>query len=844
MKSRLVYAIGMVLIALVLIAGLVAPQRQSTAATDPPLTTEEFGTAFFMYDAQDETFYAQGPETLIAVRAGGVTLYRSEDSLNLKFVGANPDVRLVGRERQPGVVHLYYGNDPTQWREHLPIFAEVIYEELYPGITLRYTLEGGGLKSEFLLQPGADPAQIAVRYQGTQALRLNSQGELEIETAAREALPLLEQAPLAYQTLGDRRSLLRTAFRLLDENTYGFTLLDAPDRTRPLVIDPLLLYSSYLGGPAEDETWAVAIDPADNLLVTGVTWSFGFPPDNPPGRRSNKVVFVAKLAPTGQLLYVAFFSGSSSQEGNAIGADALGNTYVSGETYSPDFPTLNAWQPIFGGDEDTYLLKLTPAGTLAYSTFLGGSESEEVNDMHVAADGAVYLGGEVYSDDFPLLNPWQSQTYGVDDEDAFISIFNPQGTLIYSTYIGRNSRDQIFRIAVDAAGIVYAGGMTSSPNFPLVNPIQSVYGGDWDDAFVLKLNPWTNQLLFSTFLGGAGRDETWGIDIDSAGNLYVAGGTGSSNFPLHAPLQPTYGGGEWDAFIAKIDGSTYQLVYSTFLGGAGYDFAWGLKLDSGGNVYAVGETASSNFPTRSPLQPTLNGIRDAFLLQLNPSGALQYASFLGGSGLERGWRLAVRKDWVVTVVGETRSPDFPLYQAQQAYLNGPRDGFVAQFSLAGPPTPTASPTPTSTPTPTPAPVSASIGPEGGTLVHQYPRHRTRLTVPAGVLSASTTFTISYRSFPSPQSGLDGIDHFFGLEVSGTPTPFSPALQLVMHYSPTHIISGTLALYRLQAGQWITEGITLTGQSVGQIAADIRYTGIYGLMGETNRLFLPLILKQR
>ncbi len=854
MKSRLAFALS-ILLASVLIAGMVLQQSPSAAtieeppdsaldsALDMPLDSDAFGTAFFIYDAQDDVFYTQGQGlALIAIDAAGVTLYRPNETLTLEFVGADPQARPSGEARQAGVVNLYHSNDPAHWREQMPIFAGVVYKDLYPGITLRYSLESGGLKSEFLLEPGVDPAQIVVRYRGAAGMSLNADGDLRIGSTLTNTAPLVEQAPFVYQSKGHRQIPLRAAFRLLDQERYGFTLLEQPDATLPLVIDPLLLFSTYLGGPQDDGAWAVALDRDNALHVTGVTWSYTFPPQYNPALRPQKKVFVAKLAPTGELLYVTFIGGSenTSEEGNAIGTDADGNTYVSGETFSPDFPVLNAWQPLFAGDEDAYLLKLTPAGTLAYSTFIGGSESEEVNDMHVSANGTVTLGGEVYSDDFPLLNPWQSQAFGMDDEDAFISIFNPQGNLIYSTLFGSNARDQIFRLTVDAAGIVYATGMTSSPSgFPLVHPVQTVYGGEWDDAFVMKLNPWTNQLLFSTYLGGAGRDEGWGIDIDSAGNIYVAGGTNSYNFPLRAPLQAGYGGGAWDAFLAKFDGNTYQLVSSTYVGGAGYDFAWGLKLDSGGNVYAVGETESYNFPTRNPLQATLNNnSRDAFLLQLDPAGALQYASYFGGSEADQGLRMTVREDWVVTIVGQTRSPDFPLQGASQTTLNGPRDGFIAQFGIV----PTPSPTPSPTATPTPGPASAAIGTEGGMLVHQYPGHSTQLLIPAGVLNASTTFTISYNMLPAIQGELEGIDHFFTVEMRGTPTPFSPPLQLRMDYSSTHTISGTLGLYRLEAGEWITEGITVTHQSVGQIRADVRYMGLYGLLGRANRAFLPLVLR--
>ncbi|MFN3763810.1 MAG: SBBP repeat-containing protein, partial [Anaerolineae bacterium] len=341
--------------------------------------------------------------------------------------------------------------------------------------------------------------------------------------------------------------------------------------------------------------------------ITGITFSTEFFSPTPPDV-DDKNVFVARINADGSLGYLTIFGGISGEEGNAIGVDMFGNAYVAGETFSPNFPTLNAWQPNFAGYEDAYVLKLDPQGQLVWSTFIGGTGAEEIDDIYVDAAGNVYAAGEVYSDDFPLLNPWQWQTYGPGDEDAFISIFNANGQLVYSTYIAAEQRDQIFRITLGPDGYIYATGMTSSPSFPTVHPFQAHYGGGWDDAFVLKFDPWTNRMLYSTFLGGVYYDEGWGIAVDQEGNAYVAGRTNSPNFPLSRPRQSSFGGGDYDAFVAKIGPQGDTLLFSTFIGGPGIDEAWGLAMDDGGHIYITGMTQSpGQFPLRNALQPYYGG---------------------------------------------------------------------------------------------------------------------------------------------------------------------------------------------------------------------------------------------
>ncbi|MGD1991565.1 MAG: SBBP repeat-containing protein [Anaerolineae bacterium] len=603
------------------------------------------------------------------------------------------------------------------------------------------------------------------------------------------------------------------------------------------VIDPFLIQSTYLGGSLEDAGWAAATDDEGNTVIAGIARStnlFGLPDSD--SLKGTGDVLVAKFAPTGQLVFVTLIGGSQSEEGNCIDTDGFGNIYVAGETVSPDFPTRNAWQPRPVVLEDAYVLKLSPSGQLLYSTYLGGSSGDEVDDIFVDRVGNTYVGGEVYSDDFPLVDPWSSDVYGVADEDGFISIFSPDGQLVYSTYISASKRDQVFRITVDDEGYVYAAGMTSSSSFPLVNPIQRAYGGGWDDCFVLKLDPWNNEMIYSTFLGGVHSDECWGLAVDDAGRAYVTGQTGSPNFHLVNPIQSSYGGGETDAFVAALNARGSRLEYSTFIGGSGVDHGWDLALDGGGNVYVVGDTSSSSdFPVVNAMQHRYGGGEsDAFLLQFDPAGDLSYSSFFGGGGKDVGLGVAVDNNWIVHLTGFTWSYDLPTQLALYGSNRGCSDAFVAQMGIV--------PTPTPTPTPTPF-ATDQIGPEGGSLWMTYPGHLTLLSVAPDVLTATFTFTIAYDGRSNVQGQrLQGIDHFFSLTsdpalpLSGTPT-----LDLFLGFDQAYGVKlDTLALYRLEAGEWVTEGITLSERCPDQIAVQTRKSGVYGVMGATLRQYLPLL----
>jgi hypothetical protein len=351
---------------------------------------------------------------------------------------------------------------------------------------------------------------------------------------------------------------------------------------------------------------------------------------------------------------------------------------------STDFPTVSPLQGELGGGSrvDAYVAKLTPDGSaLIYATYLGGSGLEFGLGIAVDASGHAYVTGVTASNDFPTARPLQAVRGG--PSDAFVAKLTPDGSaLVYSTYLGGSDGDDGWRIAADAAGHAYVTGGTLSTDFPTVRPLQPVKGGGLIDAFVAKLTPDGSALVYSTYLGGSKDDKGFGIGIDATGSAYVTGLTASIDFPTSNPLQAAYGGGLYDAFVAKLTGDGSALAYSTYIGGGGSDGGGGIAVDTAGSAYVTGDTDSTNFPTASPLQ-AYGGNTDAFVAKLTQDGsAFVYATYLGGTSRDSGEGIAVDGAGHIYVSGITSSTDFPTASPLQAY-GGNTDAFVAKLAQDG-----------------------------------------------------------------------------------------------------------------------------------------------------------------
>ncbi|HKS96611.1 MAG TPA: SBBP repeat-containing protein, partial [Terriglobia bacterium] len=556
------------------------------------------------------------------------------------------------------------------------------------------------LEYDFVVASRADPSRIALKIQSARTgrdapLRVDARGDLVIGTQAGE---VRFHKPVVYQLAAgkscshgskvENRESVEGRYVLRGKQQVGFQV-GAYDPTRPLVIDPVLSYSTYLGGTSgADYGQAIAVDPAGNAYVTGYTCSTDFPTLDPVQSLNAsggcEDAFVAKLDAGGDaLVYSTFLGGTGNDVGLGIAVDPAGRAYVAGYTCSADFPVVNAVQATSNGDCDAFVSKLNSAGNnFVYSTYLGGSDTDVAQAIAADPAGNAYVTGYTLSEDFPTTNGAFQTVFGggacggVPGEpkpcaDGFVAKLNPAGSaLVYSTFLGGSSYDAGQGIAVDGAGNAYITGFTLSANFPTAHALQpgcnncGLAGaapgqGVSSDAFVTKLNPAGAALVYSTYLGGSGADTGTGIAVDPPGNAYVTGYTASKDFPTTNPLQTNQAGG-YDAFVTKLKADGSAFVYSTYLGGSGNDLGFAIAVDSAGVATIAGETFSEDFPSSDAFQPNLHGGFDAFVGRLNAAGdALVYSSYLGGGSGDQALGVALDSSGSAYVAGITNSDDFP-----------------------------------------------------------------------------------------------------------------------------------------------------------------------------------------
>jgi hypothetical protein len=614
--------------------------------------------------------------------------------LRMRVIGANPGVQPEGIDVLPGKINHFRGNNPAQWQIGNWTYARVRYPSIYAGIDLVYYGNHGQLEYDFVAAPRADPARITLGFAGTEKIDIGPQGELVLQTANGN---LRQHKPVLYQEVNGTRRQVPGGYVLKGEQRVGFQV-GSYDPSIPLVIDPVLSFSTYLGGTGIENAYGIALDGDGNVYVTGETASTDFPTTDGAFQGTSggdRDVFVAKLDSSGgTLLYATYLGGSGWDRGNAIAVDSAGNAYVTGRTNSMNFPTTpGAFQTEYQGDEfDAFVTKLSPNGDqLIYSTYLGGSDNDAAFAIAVDGTGRAYVSGGTNSDNFPTTrSAYQFSRLGTD---AFVTVLNADGAqLVYSSLLGgSDSRERGNSIAVDANGFVYITGQTPSVDFPTVNAFQPKFGGGSNNAFVAKFDPnafGEASLVYSTYLGGNSDDRGLAIKVDEEGNAYVTGETNSGNFPVRNALQQDYRGDGYNAFVTKLDPDG-QVLYSTFLGGHGDDRATALALDMNRNVYLTGYTTSTDFPvTADALQSNLSGLSDAFVLRLNATGsALDFSTYFGGSGTENVddnhthlGGIGVDAAGSIYIAGTTNSSDFPTVNPWQAQLAGETNAFVAKIS--------------------------------------------------------------------------------------------------------------------------------------------------------------------
>lgn len=670
-------------------------------------------------------YFAHGNGYTLFLTADGAVIsaarMHSADSqmpsvIRMQLLGANQNAPIEGEDLASSYSNYYIGNNPQNWHTHVAQYGRVNYRDVYSGVDMAFhgmqseesqgTRSKSALEFDFVLAPRADAAQIALQFSGTEKIKADASGDLVLSSNAGD---VRLRKPVAYQEKNGSRMPVEARFIVNAKHQVSFALGNY-DRSRELVIDPVLGYSTYLGGSAKDDGFGIAVDNAGAVYIAGQTASSGFPPNAstvaPAGGFDG---FVTKVNANGTLAFTNYIGGTGNDAASSIAVDANGNIYLAGGTEGGFPVTGDAFQSSFGGGStDGFVAKFDNTGTVLYSTELGGDGSDLAVAIAVDSSQNVYVTGLTNSPGTTVKFPTtagalQSSLNGTGN--AFISKFSLQGTgnntLVYSTYLGGSGFDEGNGIAVDSNGNFYVAGDTTSSDFfgSAATGFQVQCGGATNtncnggiqDGFVAKIKSDGSALVYGTFLGGSDTDIIKAITVDSTGAAYVTGSTASSDFPKKNAFQTSLPGGATDAFIAKLTPAGDQLVFSTYFGGSATDMGGlGIAVDSSlQNVYVAGGTSSSDIPT--PVGPlpsgsSLQGATDAFIAEFKADGSAPvFSTYFGGTGDEDidGGGIAVDAAGNIYVTGDTGSTanDLPLQSAAQAtYGGGSSDAFVAKIT--------------------------------------------------------------------------------------------------------------------------------------------------------------------
>lgn len=636
----------------------------------------------------------------------------SSQKLTMKPVGSDPHSRPRGEGILPGRVNYLIGNDAKSHHTGISTYGQVRYQNIYPGIDMLYYGRQRQLEFDFIVAPGANPSEIVLQLEGATALQKDAK-DMVVSIGA-DSIRL--EKPFVYQEIDGRRVEIASAYVLRASDCLGFEIGNY-DQQLPLVIDPVLGYSSFLGGTGAEMGHDITLDGAGNIYLTGFTTSAQFPHTDNSVPKGGFDVFITKLSPDGStMIFSTFFGGSGFDTGMSVAVDA-DSVYVSGLTDSQDYPTTSgAFQETPNAVQTGFVTKLnSAANTLLYSSHFGGGVGNNGSRMALDAAGDIYLCGSTNSTTLPTTsNAFQTSLSPPaipGSTDAYIAKIHPAGEgpsdLIYSTYLGGNLHDGDAEIRLDGAGFVYLAGTTNSTNFPTTPdafarfPSNTDIGqrqGNWD-AFLIKMDLRANgaaSLVYSTYIGGIGDETVGGLSLDMANNAYLSGRTSSVDFPVTRTALQRFSAGKREAYVLKLNPSqpgTAGLLYSTYLGGSEDEnsFGSGVAVDGVGNAYLTGDTRSTNLPiTVGAFQPSIGGVSDvfsapggdAFVAKLNAAGtALVYFTYLGGSGGDGGNAIAIDSQGNAYVTGYTFSENFPLSpNAMLTTQGGQFDAFVARVA--------------------------------------------------------------------------------------------------------------------------------------------------------------------
>lgn len=617
------------------------------------------------------------------------------DVLKMQLANANAEPSVEGLDELPGRSNYFTGNDSAKWQKDVATYGKVKYGNVYEGVDLVYYGNQRQLEYDFLVAPHVNPDVIELNFENAKNIRVDEQGDLLLQVGKRV---VRQHAPFAYQEIDGVKQEVKSSYAIKktpnselqspNSTAVGFTLGDY-DRSKPLVIDPVIVFTTYLGGSAGDDLFTIeagfgiTVDASGNIYIGGVTPSGDFPMATPHQATSggNYDAFITKFNPTGTaLLYSTYFGGSDEDRIFSISLGPANEMFVCGYTFSLNFPTMTPFQATNRGQNDGFVAKFTSSGALSYSSYLGGAGGDVCGFIKNEGADVVIFAGATGSVDFPVMNALQP--FNAGQADFVVGKLNlTTNTMLFSTYYGGVASDAMNLASggVDAAGNIYFGGVSNSFDYPVTsNAFQTENGGS-DDVVITKLNGAGTAVIYSTFLGGNLVDAADALAVDPSGNAYVTGFTRSSNYPLKNAFQPELN--DPDAFVTKLNPSGSELVFSTFLGGSNLERGSGIAADAGGNCYVTGRSNSGNFPTKRALRPP-RGLDDAFITRFNRDGALLFSTLYGGSSNDYGFGIAADNSNNAYVTGRATRNFFITPGAFQSTLGGNADAFLTKVNTS------------------------------------------------------------------------------------------------------------------------------------------------------------------
>lgn len=643
-------------------------------------------------------FYLQDKERTIFFSREGISfLLPGKEypwAVKIKFVNIQKASGPIPLEKAEAFFSFFKG-EKDNWRTAVPAYRTIGYNQIWPGIDLVYSSCDEGIKSQLVIKPGADPLQICFQVEGAEKIEINENNELVIRTPEGS---IVDTAPLAYQEKNGHKAEIKVSYQIYDDFAFGFSL-SSYDPSLELIIDPITLVDgTYLGGSNWDYAYGLALDDAGFVYLTGYTYSIsGFPLMAGPQLNFNGGdvdAYIIKLDPkSSRLIYCGYLGGSDRDYAYDIAVDPEGCAYIVGYTASREdsFPVFIGPDLTHNGEYDAFVAKINAMGTkLEYCGFIGGKENDFGRAIAVDPEGRAYLTGYTLSDEnsFPVkLGPYLTFK---KNYDVFIARISQTGEqLEYCGYLGGHGHDWAYGIAVDEEGAAYVAGATASDenSFPVKTGPDLTFNGQVD-AFVAKISPSGEEIVYCGYIGGEGEDVAQAIAVDSAGFAYITGYTGSTEktFPVTFGPDFDYNGGFYDAFVAKVFSAGTYLVYCGYLGGSGYDVGLGLAVDSWGCAYVTGFTSSNqeSFPVKEGPELTFSGSFDAFLAKISYNGArIIFCGYIGGSEADYGQDVVVEEGGSghIYLAGSTYSPDlaFPLKPGLSRSFQGRRDAFLAHY---------------------------------------------------------------------------------------------------------------------------------------------------------------------